>query len=411
MKIRSITCFYDPGTKFAFRQLDLLAEASQELKQKAASIGIEVQSIRLATPPFPRMVPTCCDESAIQFVTTLERDANERGFLYISFGPALPDEPSSYKLIPSLLANTRQAFFGAVIADKAGIHLPALRECAQVICQNAALDASGFTNLRFAALANTPAFVPFFPAAYAQPGAPASFALALETADLAVSAFESCRTLEEGRKTLLAELNDATARLARLAEPLADRLGLVFHGFDCSLAPFPEDWCSLGNALEKIGVSTVGFPGSLAACSVLTSTLDQGSWKRVGFNGLFMPVLEDSVLARRAAQGALTLRDLLISSAVCGAGLDTVPLPGDASPAQLEGVLLDLAALALRLNKPLTARLMPVPRCKAGDETSFSFDFFANSRVMDLPPASLKGLLAGDEVIPIFPRICKENPG
>ena len=88
-------------------------------------------------------------------------------------------------------------------------------------------------------------------------------------------------------------------------------------------------------------------------------------------------------------------------SAVCGTGLDTVPLPGDASQGQLAAVLLDVAALSLRLDKPLTARLMPVPGKAAGDPTHFDFGFFADSGVMSLEAASLTGLLSGDESIQI----------
>ena len=71
------------------------------------------------------------------------------------------------------------------------------------------------------------------------------------------------------------------------------------------------------------------------------------------------------------AEKALTVKDLLMYSAVCGTGLDTVPIPGDTTNAQISALLLDICALALRLHKPLTARLMPIPGKKAGDATSF----------------------------------------
>ena len=87
------------------------------------------------------------------------------------------------------------------------------------------------------------------------------------------------------------------------------------------------------------------------------------------FSGLMLPVLEDSVLAERAAEGTLTIKDLLLYSAVCGTGLDTVPLAGDINANQISSILMDLAALSLRLDKPLTARLMPIPGKKAGDLT------------------------------------------
>jgi uncharacterized protein (UPF0210 family) len=43
-----------------------------------------------------------------------------------------------------------------------------------------------------------------------------------------------------------------------------------------------------------------------------------------------------------------------------------------------------VAVLALQLDKPLTARLMPVPGARAGDLTEFDFPYFANSRVLDV---------------------------
>jgi hypothetical protein len=125
---------------------------------------------------------------------------------------------------------------------------------------------------------------------------------------------------------------------------------------------------------------------------------------RTGFSGLFLPVLEDVVLAKRAAEGTLHVKDLLMYSAVCGTGLDTIPLPGDTSQEAMTGILLDLATLALRLDKPLTARLMPIPGKKAGDLTGFDFAYFANSRVLAVNAETLDGLLAGDETIPLQPR-------
>jgi uncharacterized protein (UPF0210 family) len=100
----------------------------------------------------------------------------------------------------------------------------------------------------------------------------------------------------------------------------------------------------------------------------------------------------------------LTVKDLLLYSTVCGTGLDTVPLPGDTSAEQLDAVLVDLAALSLRLDKPLTARLMPIPGKKAGDVTGFDFAYFANSRILALEAEPLSNFLAGSEGIPLSHR-------
>ncbi len=82
------------------------------------------------------------------------------------------------------------------------------------------------------------------------------------------------------------------------------------------------------------------------------------------------------------AQGTYTINDLLLYSAVCGLGLDVVPIPGDTSIDALRGLLLDVATLAVRLDKPLSARLMPLLGKQAGDPTGFSFPYFTNATVL-----------------------------
>jgi hypothetical protein len=153
-----------------------------------------------------------------------------------------------------------------------------------------------------------------------------------------------------------------------------------------------------------MGVPKIGLHGSLAAASILTEAVDRANFPHTGFSGFMQPVLEDSVLARRAAEGTLTVKDLLLYSAVCGTGLDTVPLPGDTSADQIAALLLDLCALALRLDKPLTARLMPVPGKAATDPTGFDFAFFANSKVMALEAQKLENIFSGDEVFQLSSR-------
>ena len=80
------------------------------------------------------------------------------------------------------------------------------------------------------------------------------------------------------------------------------------------------------------------------------------------------------------------------------------PLPGDTTAEQITPLLLDLCALALRLDKPLTARLMPVPNRKAGDETNFDFAFFAPSRVMALDSEGLMNSFSGTEIFHLSSR-------
>ena len=407
MKIRSITCFCNP--KYPLDEKVIQAAGGFLAKAKSAyeAAGYEVQTVRLATIPFPKLLGDKNIHELLKIVEQLEKLIQQIGIGYLSLGPALPDLRGpqdlgglkSYEVIPEAIAASQNIFFSGLMADgHNGISLAAIKACANVIVKSAPIDPNGFANLRFAALANVKAGSPFFPAAYHKGGKPA-FAIATEAADLAVSAFRGRQTVDEGRRALIAEIENHGKALAQIANELSktQTFDARFGGIDFSLAPFPDDACSLGRAVENLGVPRIGLHGSLAAAALLTEIVDRADFPHTGFSGFMQPVLEDSVLARRAADGTLTIKDLLLYSTVCGTGLDTVPLSGDTTADQIVPLLLDLSALALRLAKPLTARLMPVPGRKAGEPTSFDFGFFANSKVMALDAMPLDSFMAGNE--------------
>jgi hypothetical protein len=404
MKIRSITCFFDPRAAQAYAQLDNLAKLAEEGQALFNHSGVQVQTTRLSSVPFPLLYPTEDISSAVRLAQTIEADAKQRGFAHLSLGPALPAHLPSFDLVVPILEATEMTFVsGMIAAPREGLSLPAARKCAQIIKRAARISPDGFTNLRFGAGANVAPHGPFFPLSYHAGERPA-FALAVECADLAVNAFRSSTSLAEARQKLIAALEDAATSLSAHAVFLSQKYGVDFKGFDFSLAPYPQEWCSLGGALEALGLPALGLLGSTAAAAFLADTLDRGRWLRTGFNGLMLPVLEDSVLAQRSAEGTLTVKDLLIYSTMCGVGMDTVPLPGDTTAEQIYALLLDVAAIALRLNKPLVARLMPVPGKKAGDTLEYTFEYFAKGAVMAMPAAPLSSGLAGEATLSIRPR-------
>jgi len=371
-----------------------------EAKSAYEAAGYEVQTIRVATTPFPKILGEENIDKLPQLTGHMADAAKELNIGYVSLGPALPDIPKSFELIPDSIFVSPNVFFGGVMAEKTrGLDLAAIRACADVIVKSAPLEPNGFANLQFAALANVPAGAPFFPAAYHGNDKPA-FGIATECADLAVQAFDNVKTIEEGRTNLVAELEKHGKKLNDVAKSLK----VKFVGIDFSLAPFPDDVHSLGNAVEKMGIPKIGLHGSLAAAAILTEAVGRADFPHTGFSGFMQPVLEDSVLAKRAAEGTLTIKDALLYSAVCGTGLDTVPLPGDTTAEQLVPLLLDLSAMALRLDKPLTARLMPVPGKKAGEETNFDFAFFAQSRIMSLDSEKLNSPFDTKEVLRLKKR-------
>jgi len=428
MKIRSITYFCNPKYPLDEKILQKAGVFLAEAKSAYEAAGYEVQTTRLATVPFPILLSSndfsrseATDPTGVLRTPALAGGAREVattnqlndlpklagelanviqqvGVAYASLGPALPEIPRSYEVIPDAISASQNIFFSGVMADRTrGVSLSAIRACADVIVKCASIEPNGFANLQFAALANVNAGAPFFPAAYHDNDEPA-FAIATESADLAVQAFENAKTLEDGRKTLISEVTKHGQAITQIAQSLIPNSQYPkFIGIDFSLAPFPDDAHSLGGAVEQMGVPKIGLHGSLAAAAILTEAVDRADFPHTGFSGFMQPILEDSVLARRAAEGTLTIKDVLLYSAVCGTGLDTIPLSGDTTAEQIIPLLLDLCALALRLDKPLTARLMPIPNKKAGDETNFDFAFFAQSRIMDLESRPLKGSLSDNE--------------
>ncbi|HEX9839016.1 MAG TPA: DUF711 family protein [Anaerolineales bacterium] len=414
MKIRSITYFCNPTYPLDEKVIQKAGIFLAESKSAYETAGYEVQTVRLATVPFPQLLGEGQLDKLPELAAQFEEIAQEHNIGYVSLGPALPEMPRSYEVIPEGIFVSKNIFFGGVMADKTrGLNLSAVRACAEAIVKCATIEPNGFANLQFAALANVDAGTPFLPAAYHDADEPA-FAIATESADLAVEAFENAKTLDDGRKTLISEVtrhgqaisrvSQSLRKVSNLQSPITTPQLLKFLGIDFSLAPFPDGAHSLGNAVEKMGVPKIGMHGSLAAAAILTEAVDRADFPHTGFSGFMQPVLEDSILAKRAAQGILTIKDVLLYSAVCGTGLDTIPLPGDTTAEQITPLLLDLCALALRLDKPLTARLMPIPGKKAGDETNFDFAFFAPSRVMALESAELNSPLNGQEVLQINKR-------
>jgi uncharacterized protein (UPF0210 family) len=364
-----------------------------------------VQSRRLATQPFPQIVGLETIDAISEFAAQSYQIAKSLGIEYLSMGPVKADtDPRYIGAIPAIFRAAEGVFASAEIATKShGIDLVRLRQIAAIIGNISEVSPDGLTNLYFAALANVQPGSPFFPAAYHR-GGPATFALAIQSADLAVLAFEGARSPDIARQRLTDRINSAAQALVPIAERLATEHGLAFGGLDFSLAPYPDDATSLAGAMERLGVK-VGSAGMVGAASLVMNAIEAAEFPRCGFSGLMLPVLEDSILGRRVAEGTLQINDLLLYSAVCGTGLDCIPLPGDIDTDALAGILLDVAALSLRLDKPLTARLMPLPGKVSGDEVAFpAFEYFVPSRVMASPSRLSGGAFGTDSSFNIQPR-------
>lgn len=393
VKIRAVTLGFELPVPEAVNSPFEAAGVFLKRARRAFAAGdIEVQTTRAAGPDLAPLLDIGVDIAA--WAKQTESAARDSGIEYLSFGriPASRHEFVRHNL-GQILANSEIGFFSADLIDGRLPSVSMAQACGSAVKQLARRTELGFGNLRFAATANCPPNIPFLPAAY-HAGGPPVFAIAVQAADVVVEALAAPGGMSQVEDRLVALLEGGCVPVERIADQLAAEHGYVFGGIDLSPAPFPSDQISIGAAIEHAGVEAFGAPGTLYVAAMITRAIRRTRVRRCGFSGLMLPLLEDSVLARRASECPPSLHELLLYSAVCGTGLDTIPLPEDVSEAELTGIYLDVAALSVALNgKPLTARLMPVPGAVAGDETRFSFDYFANSRVLPVDGIGAAGVM------------------
>lgn len=410
MNIRSLTIGAELPTDEAARAILIsrLADFARIGRAALEAGGFTVQYVRLSTQPLNEwLVP---GENLAQRAAEVGKACARAGIDYCSFGTlqaqagTTPELQALWDTIPDMLIAADNCFASIQVGTRetAGINLEAVQASARIIKALSERTEDGFGNLRFAAAANCPPHVPFFPASYYMPdernsGAP-EFGIALEAADIAVQAFRGATHHEEARSNLLAMLTDQAERVAQICARLSADSAYAFTGLDISMAPYPEQERSIAHALELVSGAPLGGPGTLAAATFFTGALKEARSRlpTTGYSGLMLPALEDQTLADRAAEGLVTVETLLLLSAVCGLGLDTVPLPGEISERALGRIILDMAALAVRLDKPLTARLFPVPGKQAGEPAEWPhFPYFAKGKVMAAQEPTSDGLLGG----------------
>ncbi len=388
MRIRSVALGIDPAWLGGANAVSRAGRFLRAASARFEAAGFEVQTTRLVLSPYPELPGIGDPGAAVALARELEAASQSEEIGYVSLGPIrwrrLGDRAAAFAAaLPELIAETEIVSATVETAAAGELAGPAAEAAGWVIARLARETPNGFGNFRFSAIAECPSNIPFFPSAY-HDGGPPRFSLGIEAADLARGVFAREGSFPELERRLAAELGDVVRRLEAVADELGTEFGVGYAGADLTPAPFPSDEISAGGMLEDLGVDAVGAAGTLTAAARFTRMLKTMPLITAGFSGLMLPVLEDSVLATRASEGLLSWPELLLYSAVCGTGLDTVPLPGDADEVELAGIVLDVASLAVVLGKPLTCRLLPVPGKRAGEMTDYNFPYFANARVLPL---------------------------
>ena len=381
-RIRAVTAGVPVTGAAAPRELEPALGFLRQARAALEAQGYEVQTVRLATQPLAEYLPDWSSDEALEVIRQMD-DVALAAEASLSLGPVITEDehvPGFASWASELVQRTRNASFSVRVASREhGVHRSALRAAAEAIEAIGRETPRGEGNFRFAAAAFVPSGTPFFPCAWFSE--PETFSIGLESPVLLDELLSDASGPAAARSALAAGLGDALGAVERAAIEIGQETGWRFLGVDTSPAPGLD--ASIGRVIERLTDAPFGDPSTLAACALLTDVLKGLTVTTCGYSGLMLPVLEDPVLAERAGEGRYGVADLLLYSSVCGTGLDVVPIPGDTPVDRILGLVEDVAALAARYEKPLSARLLPVPGRKAGEIVTFDNPYLADSVVME----------------------------
>jgi uncharacterized protein len=381
-KIRAITAFINLDRAQYKEQVADALKMLRRAQTTFESRGYQVQTIRIATQPFPEYTKGLSLQQTVAFFKEYDALAVKEKFA-ASIGPAMlnaDDSAAQGELLGEILFNTKSLNATLVVAGEDGVRWNAVGAAAKVMKKLEETEHSQ-GNFRFAAVAMVPPLTPFFPAAY-HTGFGHQFAIALESANIVAAAFKDARDLGMARQRLIDALVNTAFDVEHHAGRIDQETGWTYMGID--LSPAPSGDVSIGAAIENLTTQPVGMSGTLTAAATITAALKDVKVKQTGYSGLMLPILEDTRLAQRWSEGHISIDALLSYSAVCGTGLDTVPLPGDVSAEQLSLIIGDMASLAFKWHKPLSARLLPVLGKGWGEMTEFNDPFLVNAKLQSL---------------------------
>lgn len=382
-KMRCITAFVRLDRSSYQLQFSEAVKFLQIAQTTFESRGFTVQTLRIATQPFPEYTQGMSHDEVLQFFKDLDGLAQMQHVI-VSIGPAYlsgQDGDAQADLLADILKSTKSLYGSVYVTNDSGVNWPAVRAAARVMkkLSDGTLHSEG--DFRFAALADVPQTTPFFPAAYLT-GMGHQFAVGLESANSVADAFKDAPDFPTAKRRLIDAFFQRASDVENVALRVDSERGWTYLGLD--LSPAPSKDASIGAAIESLSKQPFGSSGTLSAVGVITSAIKEIGLRKTGYSGLMLPILEDPVLAERWSAGLVSLDALLSYSAVCGTGLDTVPLPGDATIDQLAHIIGDVATLSVKWNKPLSARLLPVSGRLAGQQTEFSDPNLLNAVIQPL---------------------------
>jgi uncharacterized protein (UPF0210 family) len=404
-KLRTITTFLvlTKDKSLWQQEIQKTSDFCLLLACRFADQDYQVQSIRIVTNAFSEYLETTDLQSAkadLRLIRALLNDIKSDG-LRLRFAIGEAKTAHEISLLPELIKE-----FGDLC--NACVNVPAdeymlldkglIDASVKAVEKIAQITERGEGNFNFTVNFNCQPLIPYFPASYHDSELGNRYVIGFETPDLLVkvlSDFNASTTLLSAQQKLRQQqvlMSDAlqyhvtqVAEIISVFDKTENNNRFIFSGIDSSAAP-SKDCASMVDVYKQLGVPFFGASGSVEASALLTRVFKSiVDLPLVGFSGLMLAVTEDRGLAQGTINGDYDIRSLLTYSAVCGIGLDTVPIPGDTPSEKIAALMADTGTMAFRLNKPLTVRLFPVPGLKAGELTQFESDDLCNCAILAVP--------------------------
>ncbi|MCP4575754.1 MAG: PFL family protein [Deltaproteobacteria bacterium] len=349
--------------------------------------GIPVVNKRLAISPIGSICGQIDEAGLLQLAHALDHAAESvrvdllGGFSALVQKGITPSEARLMESLPEILSKTDRICASINVAtSKAGINMDAILQLGRIIKRAAkrSADQGGFACAKLCVFANMPEDNPFMAGAYLGFGqGEAVINVGISGPGVVKRAIERLRAENPDLdlQMLASEIKQTAFRVTRVGELLgrevAQEIHADFGGIDLSLAPTPRVGDSVGEILQAMGIEKIGAPGSTAAVAMLNDAVKKGglfaSSSVGGMSGAFIPVAEDSALARAAAEGTLSIEKLEAMTSVCSVGLDMVCIPGDTDADTISALIADEMAIGVINNKTTATRLIPVPGKNPGD--------------------------------------------
>lgn len=398
-KIRTITTFLSltPNKKNWQQEIVKASTFCTELSSEFQKNNYLVQSIRIVTNPFGEYLNTNNIDTAREdliFLSELLRPTHASG-IRIRFAIGEAKTKQEIELLPELVkefGDLCNVCVNVGLDDNGILNNELIALSAKAVKKISQITPRGEGNFNFTVNFNCKPLIPYFPASYHRSELGNKFVIGLETPDLLFAAlqdFNHSTTIADHNdqysgyyNVMSTALNYHIAEIDSIIKQSSIEMPFEFAGFDSSAAP-SKDCTSMAAIYEAMGIEYFGAAGTVEASALLTRVFKSvENVELVGFSGLMLALTEDTGLAQGTIHSHFDIRSLLTYSAVCGIGLDTVPIPGDTSTDKISALMRDTGTMAFRLNKPLTVRVFPVPGLKAGDLTNFESDDLCNCAVL-----------------------------